>query len=111
MFWKVYSVFLSTNSGSLFSILLLCKFINTACCIAMEIILLKVYLMEFLSILNISLMIFIEGMCIVALAPIVMTISDSTFHPLLVMLSMSNWYVLCIRIFGHKKIISSCLVD
>ena len=39
----------------------------------------------FFGILNFSSKIFIEGMCVVALAPAVMTINDSTFHPLLVM--------------------------
>ena len=35
--------------------------------------------------LNFSSKIFIEGMCVVALAPAVLTINGSTFHPLLVM--------------------------
>ena len=44
--------------------------------------------MVFSSILNFSSKIFIEGMCVVALALALMTISGSTFHPLLVMLSI-----------------------
>ena len=34
----------------------------------------------------------------VALALAVMTISGSTFHPLLVMLSISSWYFLVLRV-------------
>ena len=41
--------------------------------------------MVFSGILNFSFKIFIEGMCVVALAPAVMTINGFTFHPLLVM--------------------------
>ena len=47
---------------------------------------LKVFLIVFFSILNFSSKILIEGMCVVALAPAVMTISGSTFHSLLAML-------------------------
>ena len=42
--------------------------------------------------MNFSFVIFIEGMCVVALAPCVMTINGSIFHPLLIMLSISDWY-------------------
>ena len=45
---------------------------------------------SFFGILNFSSRIFIEGMCVVALAPAVMTISGSTIHPLLAMLSTSG---------------------
>ena len=34
----------------------------------------------------------IEGVCVVALAPAVMTISGSTFYPLLIILSISDLY-------------------
>ena len=34
----------------------------------------------------------IEGVCVAALAPAVMTISGSTFHPLLIVLSISGLY-------------------
>ena len=50
----------------------------------------KVCLIVFSGILNFSSKIFIKGMCVVALAPAVMTISGSTFHPLLMMLSISG---------------------
>ena len=84
-FYCVYVGYLSTSSGSLFSSLLLCRIIDIACCIAMVLISLKVCLMVFSGILNFSSKIFIEGMCVVALAPTVMTINGSTFHPLLEM--------------------------
>ena len=41
-------------------------------------------------ILNFSSKVFIEGMCVVALVPKIMTTSGSTFHPLLVMLFISG---------------------
>ena len=83
-----YSRFLSTNSGSLFSSLLLCRIIDIACCIAMVLISLNVCLIIFSSILNFSSKIFIERMCMVSLAPTMMTNNGSTFQPLLAMLSM-----------------------
>ena len=36
---------------------------------------------------------FIDGMCVVALAPAVMTIRGSTFHPLAAILAISGMYV------------------
>ena len=80
-----YVGFLSTGSGSLFSSLLLCRIIDIPYCIAMVLISLKVCLIDFSGILKFSSKIFIEGMFVVALAPAVMTINGSTFHPLLVM--------------------------
>ena len=70
--------------------LFLYRILDIACCIAMVLISLKVCLIVFSGILNFSSKIFIEGMCVVALAPTVMTISDSTFHPLLEMSSISD---------------------
>ena len=47
--------------------------------------------MSLLGILNFSFIIFIEGMCVVALAYSTMiTINDSMFHPLLVILSING---------------------
>ena len=66
------------------------KIIDIVWSIAMVFILLKVFLMAFSQILSFVSMIFIEKMYVVALASIIMTISPSTFHPLLVMLSISN---------------------
>ena len=50
------------------------------------------FFLVFFRILNFLSNILIEGVCVVALAPAVMTISGSTFHPLLLMLSRSGWY-------------------
>ena len=61
-----------------------------ACCIAMVLISMKVCFKVSFGILNFSSSILIEGVCVVALAPAVMTISGSTFHPILVMLSISG---------------------
>ena len=85
-----YVGFLSTGSDSLFSSLLLCRIVDIACCIAMVLISPKVCLIVFSGILNFSSKIFIEGMCVVALTFAVMTINGSTFHLLLVMLSISG---------------------
>ena len=86
----IYFGFLSTSSGSLFSSLLLCRIIDIACCIAMVLISVKVCLIVFSGILNFSSKIFIEAMCVVALAHVVMTINGSTLRLLLVMLSISG---------------------
>ena len=88
--YSYYGGFLSVGSGSLFSSLLLYRIIIIACCIVIVLISLKVCLMVFSGILNFSSKIFMEGICMVALALAVMTISDSTFHPLLVMLFISG---------------------
>ena len=85
-----YVGFLSTGSGSLFSSLHLDRIIDIACCIAMVLISLKVCLIVFYGILKFSSKISIKGMCVVAIAPTMMTINGSTFHPLLVMLSISG---------------------
>ena len=85
-----YVGFLSTSSGLLFSSLLLCRIIDIVCGIALVLISLKVCLIVFFSILSFSSKIFIEEMCVVALAHAVMTINGSTFHSLLVMLSISG---------------------
>ena len=85
-----YVGFPSTDSGSLFSSLLLCRIIDIACCIAKVLISLKVCLIVFSGILNFSSKVFIEGMYGDALEPAVMTINDSIFHPLFVMLSISG---------------------
>ena len=68
----------------------MCRIIDIACCIAMMLISQKVCLIVFSGILNFSFKIFIEEMYVAALAPTVMTINDSIFHPLLVMLSISG---------------------
>ena len=85
-----YVEFLCIGRNRLFSSLLLCSWIDIACCIAMVLISMKVSLIVSSSILNFFSKIFIERICVVALAPALMTISDSTFHPLLVMLSISD---------------------
>ena len=65
---------------------------------AMVLISMKVSLIVFFGILNFSSKFFIEGVCVVALAPAVMTINGSTFHSLLVMLSISGWYFSVLRV-------------
>ena len=82
----------------MFSIFLLCKIIDIAWCVAMVLISLKVFLTDDSRILNFALIIFIEGMWNVALAPTVITISGSTFHSLFLMLFISAWYFSFFRI-------------
>ena len=62
--------------------------------IAMVLIFLKVILMAGIGILNLSSSDFIDGMCVVALAPAVIIITGSTFHPLAVILSINDMYLL-----------------
>ena len=57
-----YGGFLSTDNGSLFFSLLLCRIIDIACCMAMVLISLKICQIIFSGILNFSSKIFIEGM-------------------------------------------------
>jgi len=65
-----------------------------AYCMAIVFMFLKVFLMDGIGILNLSTSSFIDGMCVVALAPAVMTIRGSTFHPLAVILAISGLYLL-----------------
>ena len=50
--------------------------------------------------------IFIEEVCVVALAPAMMTISGSRFYPLLVMLSISGWYFLVLQVMVSDENLS-----
>ena len=76
----------------LFSILLVWKRIDPACCIAMVFISLKVCLIDVYGSLNFVSRSFIDGACVVPLPLVVMTIRGSTFQPLLLMLLISGWY-------------------
>ena len=71
----------SRGRGWLFSIFLLCRIIDPACCMAMVLISLNVFLMAVSGILKFVSRISIEGVWVVPLAPAVMTMSGSTFHP------------------------------
>ena len=90
----------------MFSNLFLCRIIDIACCIAMVLISMKVCLIVSFGILNFSSKIFIEGMCVVALVPAMITISGSIFHPLLVMLSISSWYFSILRVMVSDENLS-----
>ncbi len=75
-----------------------------AYCMAMLLMFLKVFLMVGIGILNWSSSIFMDGICVVALAPAVMTIRGSIFHPLAAMLSISGLYLLVLAssVFGKN---------
>ena len=59
---------------------------------AMLFISLNVYFMVVSGILKVVSRSFIDGACVVPLAPTVMTMSGSTFHPRSMMLSRRGWY-------------------
>ena len=98
--------FLSTSRGSLFSNLLLCKIIDMACCIAMVFMSMTVSFVVLFGIFNCSSNILIEGLCVFAIAPAVMTSTGSTFHPLLLMLSRRGWDFLVSRVMAFHKNLS-----
>ena len=91
VFENSYGSCVSSGIGSLFSILLLCKIMDIAYCMAMTLIASNVFLMLCLGILNVVSMLSIEGICVAALAPAVMTISGSVFQPSLAILSIRSW--------------------
>ena len=62
--------------------------------IAIVFMFLKVFLMIGIGILNLFSIDFIEGMCVVALAPAVIIIMGSIFHPLAAILSANALYLL-----------------
>ena len=92
--WGCYGSFLSIGRGSLFSILLSCRIMNMAYCIAMTLISSNVYMMLSLGILDGVSRLSIKGVCVDARAPTVMSNSGSTFHSLLIILSISGLYFL-----------------
>ena len=67
-----------------------------AYCMAMVFIFLKVFRMADIGNLNLSSSIFIDGVCVAALAPAVITMSGSTFQPLAIMLSIRGLYLLAL---------------
>jgi hypothetical protein len=73
--------FYSVGIAWLFSICLLCRRIELACCMAIVFISLNVCFIEFIGSLNVCSSCCIDGACVVPLAPAVMTISGSIFQP------------------------------
>jgi len=82
------------GSGWWFSILLLWRSMDMAYYVAMVLMFLKVFIMVSIGILKLVSSNFIDGMCVVALAPAVITIRSSTFHPLAAILAISGLYLL-----------------
>ena len=66
--------------------------IECAYYVAIMLICLNVLLIFIIGSLSIVSNLFIDGMCVVALAPMTNTMSGATFHPLVMMLLMSGWY-------------------
>ena len=67
-----------------------------AYCMAMVLIFLKVFRMDDIGNLNLSSSNFIDGMCVAALAPAVITMSGSIFHRRATMFSISGLYLLAL---------------
>ena len=65
-----------------------------AYCMAMVLMFLKVFRMDGIGSLNLSSSIFIDGMCVAALAHAVITMSGSIFQPKASMFSISGLYLL-----------------
>jgi len=59
-------------------------------CVAIMLIFLNVLLIFMIGNLSIFSSLFIDGMCVVALAPATNTMSGATFHPLVMMLLMNS---------------------
>jgi hypothetical protein len=94
------------GNGSLFFILLLCRIMDIAYCMAIILISSNVCLMFILKILNIISMLFKEGVCMAALALAVMTISGSIFHPLLIILFINGLYFYVFMVIVSSGIMS-----
>ena len=84
---------MSIGNSLLFSTLLLLSIMDKTYCMAMTLISSNVYLMLSLGILNVVSILSIEGVCVATLAPAMMMISESTFHPMLIILSISGLYI------------------
>ena len=69
---------------------------DIAYCMAMVLMFLKVLRMDDIGSLNLSSSNFIDGMCVVALAHVVITMSGSIFHPRAAMFSISGFYLLAL---------------
>jgi hypothetical protein len=71
---------------------------------AMVLMFLKVFRMDGIGSLNLSLSSFIDGMCVGALAPVVITMSGSIFQPRATMFSISGLYLLALAssVFGEN---------
>ena len=65
-----------------------------AYCMAIVLMFLKVFRMDNIRSLNLSSRSFIEGMCVAAMAPVVITMSGPIFQPRPSMLSISGLYLL-----------------
>ena len=87
---EVFSASMSIGSGLLFSILLLYKITDITWYVAIVIVLLKVFLMAFSRIFNFVSIIFIDCICVVAIASVLMKTSGSTCHFVLMILFISG---------------------
>ena len=63
-----------------------------AYCVAMMLICLNVFLIFVIGSVNVVSSFFIDGICVVPLAPATSTMSGATFQPFVMMLFMSGWY-------------------
>ena len=63
-----------------------------AYCVAIMLICLNVFLIFVIGSVNVVSNFFIDGICVVPLAPAASTMSGATFQPFVMMLFMSGWY-------------------
>ena len=63
-----------------------------AYCVVAMLICLNVFLIFLIGIVNVLSSFFIDGICVVPLAPAASTMSGATFQPFVMMLFMSGWY-------------------
>ena len=64
-----------------------------ACCIAMVLMLRKVLFMLVIGMLKVFSRILIDGMCVDALASVVITMRGAIFYPMAAILLRSGWYL------------------
>ena len=100
-----YGVSCVSGRAWLFSIFRLCNSMDMACCMAMVLMFLKVFLIGSMGILKVSASIFIDGINVVARAPAVRTIRGSTFQPNAMVSSMRGWYlsILFLNVSGENR--------
>ena len=108
--WGCYGGCVSIGSASLFYVLILCRIMDIAYCMAMTLTSSNVYLILSLKILHVASIFSIEGVCVVVLAHAVMIINGSTFH-LLIILAIGGFFYIFSIIIVSFGILSSQYVD
>ena len=89
--WQMFGVCfgdcMSIGNALLYYVLLLCRIMDISYCTAMTLMSSKIRISNVVSIFS------IEGVCVAAMAPAMMTTSGSTFHSMLIILYMNSWFI------------------